>query len=306
MLRLLRTLRSTHPQYADGWDRRVIVLIVGFYLFAVVGAFFPSWEGIALAVVLALITGFGVTVWYHRFFTHGSFQTKPWVWKMGAVAGLLSAEGPPLPWVAQHALHHQKSDTADDPHSPHFGGLLHAHLLWILSFTTPERYNMLYHRYTPRWMRREKFLLWLNASYAYWHLGLIAALSLLGCVYGWWRYGAPLYYALSFVGYGYFIRTVYVLNATWSVNSLSHVCGSQPFKEYAGDQSRNNLFVAIVALGEGWHHNHHVCPTSYRHGIRWWQIDPSAWLIWVLWRIGLASDVKPFKLPPRRQEAPQS
>lgn len=289
---------SAHPHYADGWNRSIIALIAGFYALAIVGAFFPTWEGIALAVALYVVTGSGVTVWYHRFFTHGSFDTRwDWIWKIGALTGLYSGEGPPIFWVGWHTLHHQESDTERDPHSPRHGGFWHAHQLWMMAYTNPERYKRIYLKYTPRWMVRSRFLLMLNHTYRYWHFGLIIALAVSGYAYGGW------YYAMSFVGYGYFVRTILVLNATWSVNSLSHMWGGQPFKEYTRDESRNNAFVAAVALGEGWHHNHHVCPTSYRHGIRWWQLDPSAWFIWSLWLVGLATNLKPFKLPPLRREA---
>jgi stearoyl-CoA desaturase (delta-9 desaturase) len=311
---------AAHPHYADGWNKRIIALIVGFYAFAAVGSLFPSWEGIALLVALYVITGFGVTVWYHRFFTHGSFDTYWPVWSLGAVTGLWAGEGPPIFWVGWHALHHEKSDTKEDPHSPHFGGFLHAHQLWMMAFTNPERYKRIYLRYTPRWMLKSKFLLSLNHTYKYWNFFLIGLLALSGAAYGyhvkheafllhrmrsvelppWW---SAAYHAASFVGYGYFVRMILVLNATWSVNSISHLWGSQPYKAYTRDQSRNNLFVAIVACGEGYHHNHHVCPTAYKHGVRWWDFDPSGWFIRLLWLVGLAKNLKPFKLPPLRREA---
>lgn len=293
----MKSLIAEHPHYANGWNRWVIALIVGFYCFAILGAFFPSWEGIVLAFVLYVISGLGVTVWYHRYFTHGSFETYTPVWSAGAVAGLLSGEGPPIFWVGWHSLHHQKSDTLEDPHSPHFGGFLHAHQLWMMAYTDPDRYKWIYLRYTPRWMLRSKFLLFLNHSYRYWHFGLIAILAFSGYLYGGW------YYAASFVGYAYFVRIILILNATWCVNSLAHMYGSQPYKTEAGDESRNNAFVAVIALGEGWHNNHHACPTSYRHGVRWWQFDPSALVIRAMWFVRLAWDLKPFKPPSLRKES---
>ncbi len=285
-----------HPHYSEGWNVSVITLIIGFYTFAVLGAFFPSWEGAVLAVALYVISGLGVTVWYHRFFTHGSFEAHWITWSVGAIAGLLSGEGPPIFWVAWHAKHHQTSDTADDPHSPHFGGFWHAHQLWMMAYMSPERYKRIYLRYTPRWMLRSKFLLFLNHSYKYWHLWLIALLAVSGYLYGGW------YYLASFVGYGYFLRMILVLNATWSVNSLSHLFGSQPYREEAGDSSRNNWFVALITFGEGWHNNHHACPTSYSHGVKWWEFDSSALAIRCLWLLGLATNLKPFKPPSVRKE----
>lgn len=290
------TLKN-HSFYVDGWNWKIVSLIVSFYILAIAGVFFPSWEGIALLVVLYVVTGLGVTVWFHRFFTHGSFETYSWVWRIGAMMGMFSGEGPPIFWVAWHTLHHAKSDTAQDPHSPHFGGFWYAHQLWMLAFIGQDRASKIYARYTPKWMMKSTFLRSLNRSYKYWHLGLIAVLAVTGYFYGGW------YYAASFVGYGYFLRTILVVNATWSVNSLSHMYGSQPYKEQARDESRNNPFVAALTFGEGWHNNHHASPTSYRHGVEWWQIDFSAFCIEIMQMLGLAWNLKPFRPPSLRREA---
>lgn len=293
----MKTLLSDHQFYRDGWNGKVIALVITFYVCALIGACFPSWEGVSLLVVMYIITGLGVTVWYHRFFTHGSFKTYPCVWRIGALMGVFSGEGPPSVWVAWHTLHHAKSDTAEDPHSPHFGGFWHAHQLWMMAFVHRERVTEIYERYTPTWIERSSFLRSLNRSYAYWHFGLVAMLTLSGYVYGGW------YYAASFVGYGYFLRTILVVNATWCVNSLSHLYGSQPYKTDAGDESRNNVFVALFTLGEGWHNNHHASPTSYRHGVERWQIDLSAFCIEMMQKFGMAWDLKPFRPPSLRREA---
>ncbi len=315
MFTYLKRLRSENPQYQDGWNVPVILLIIGFYLFALGGMCFPSWEGLALLVVLYWITGLGVTVWYHRYFTHQSFETTcDWVWMVGAVAGLYSGEGAVLFWVLFHTLHHAKSDTKDDPHSPLHGGFWHAHQLWMMALTGPERFTRLYVKYTPKELRRKKFLVSLNVYYKYWHYGLIAVLSLAGFAYGycvrsevflWFRWEtvalspalSGAYFAASFLGYGYFLRMILVLNATWSVNSFSHLFGSRPYK--TDDGSRNNWLVALFTFGEGWHNNHHACPTAYSHGQRWWQIDMSAWIIRAMKFCRLAKNLKEFK-PPRR------
>lgn len=311
---------ANHPHYADGWNTKIIALIGGFYFFAFAGLFFPSWEALCLLLALYLLTGLGVTVWYHRFFTHGSFETHLPLCYVGAVTGAWAGEGPVIFWVGWHSLHHAKSDTEEDPHSPHFGGFLHAHQLWMMAFTNPERYKRIYLRYTPRWMLRDKFLLSLNHTYKYWHYLLIGLIACSGFAYGWfvrhdaflvWRWESvelspawsAAFHSLSFVGYGYFVRMILVLNATWFVNSASHLWGSQPHKAYTRDESRNNFAVAVVSLGEGYHHNHHVCPSAYKHGYRWWNFDPSGWFIRLLWLVGLAWNLKPFKLPPRRVEA---
>lgn len=294
-------LRVFHPHYAEGWRKEMIYLLIGVYVCAAIGACFFSWEGLVLFFLLYAITGFGVTVGYHRYFTHQAFKTYKWVeWFLG-ISGALSGEGHALSWMLQHRKHHQHSDTEDDPHSPHFGGLMHAHVLWVLAFTSNEKLAPMYRKYVSKEEISDRFYVFLKRTYGRWHLGCIAVLAIGGWLYGCWHQGNWLYggwyHALSFVGYGYFLRMIAVLNATWAVNSLAHRFGSRPFKDSVRDDSRNNWLVAIIALGEGWHNNHHASPTSYRHGIRWWQFDPSAAIIQCMWLVGLAWDLKPFRYP---------
>lgn len=289
----------------------IVALIFGMHFFAVVGFLLPSYEGVWLAIVLWYITGFGVTVGYHRYFTHRSFTTTDKrVDKVLAVLGALSGEGDVFSWVARHRDHHAHSDTIDDPHSPLFGGFwfgaMYSHVGWIADDMDAKLKGV------GKALTEDLFLKFVRKTYARWHWGLIVILAVCGFLFGyfirvdtflWWRWErvvlSPMwsaaYYAASFVGYGYFVRIVTVLNSTWAVNSLSHMYGSQPYKTEAGDNSRDNVIVAIVAHGEGWHNAHHADPDSYRHGQAWWKFDLSACVIeFLAWR-GLVENLQPFQ-----------
>jgi stearoyl-CoA desaturase (delta-9 desaturase) len=224
-----------------------------------------SWAGVAVCAVLYLCTGFGVTVGYHRLLTHRSFAAGRTTYRLLAVLGLLSGEGPPIFWVAQHRKHHALSDREGDPHRP-ADGFWWAHWLWTMARIERRRLGLLYSRYAPD-LARDPFCLWLEKTYFRWHLGLALLLAGAGAVVG----GGPM--SASFVGYGFFVRTVCVLHATWLVNSVTHLYGSRPCE--TRDESRNNALVALVSLGEGWHNNHHHAPTAANHGHRAWQVDPS-------------------------------
>jgi len=291
------------------WD--IFRLIIGMHALAVVGLFFPSYEGIWLAIVLWFITGFGVTVGYHRYFTHNSFTTRyPWVRRLLANAGLLAGEGDVIGWVARHKDHHAHSDTPEDPHSPLFGGWwfgpMYSHVGWIVDDKNPKL------KLAGKALTEDPYLRRLRKTYALRHWLLIGVLALSGLLFGYfvrndafllWRWErvflspawSAAYYAASFTGYGYFVRIVFVLNATWAVNSLSHMYGGQPYKTEAGDNSRENLLVAIVAHGEGWHNAHHASPSSYRHGQAWWKFDLSACVIECMAWCGLVDDLQPFE-----------
>lgn len=295
------------------WDWKIIALLIGIHVGALVGSLFFSWEGLVLLVILYAISGLGVTIGYHRYFTHKSFKTTQWFEKVLGISGALSGEGDVIGWVAKHNLHHKHSDTPEDPHSPSYGGFLHSHVYWMMRKSNPQL------RYAGKAILENPFLKWLHQWYSVIHLLVIAALAALGFAYGWfvhphvfawykweWVSLSPAwtgaFFLASFVGYAYFLRVVLVLNATWSVNSLSHMYGSRPYQEYATDDSRNNWFVALISHGEGWHRNHHIWPKSYHHGVEWWQYDPSAWIIWLLSLPGITWDLKTFKIPSVRGE----
>jgi stearoyl-CoA desaturase (delta-9 desaturase) len=234
------------------------------------------------------LTAIGITVGYHRLVTHRSFETNRVVQFLLAAFGSMAAEGPLLQWVAVHRRHHQHSDTHDDPHSPHhqgkgfFGlvrGFWFAHLGWIFKPSPPDL-----SRYVKD-LRQSALLRQVSMLFPVWvALGLLIPAILGGLITGTWTG------ALLGLVWGGLARIFLVHHVTWSVNSVCHMWGGRPFR--GADHSRNNLLFGILALGEGWHNNHHAFPSSARHGLRWWQVDMSYWFIRALSWLGLAWKVR--------------
>ena len=255
------------------------------------------WPDLVVLAVTYVLTGLGITVGFHRLFTHRSFKTRPAMRALLAVLGSAAVEGPVIEWVANHRKHHRFSDVPGDPHSPHvdhaagwrgaLGGLFHAHVGWILGgdpMASQERYaSDLLADPVVRLIDRT-FVLWVLAGLAFpFAMGLALTDSLAG--------------GLTGLLWGGGVRIFFLHHATFSINSLCHTFGSRRFS--TGDESRNLLWLALPTLGEAWHNNHHAFPTSARHGLRWWQLDPSAWFIAGLERVGLAWDV--VRIAPERQ-----
>lgn len=252
-----------------------------------------GWFDCSLLLAMYALTALGITVGYHRLFTHRAFETNGVVQFVLAVLGSMAVEGPLLKWVAVHRCHHQHSDKHEDPHSPHeqgdsvvglLRGLWHAHVGW---FFEPDPPNLphyvkdLHHSGLLRTASR-LFPLWVA-------LGLLIPAALGGLVMGTWTG------ALSGLLWGGLARIFLVHQVTWSINSICHIWGSQPFR--TGDQSRNNSLFGVLGFGEGWHNNHHAFPTSARFGLRWWQIDLGYWFIYVLVLLGVASTQKQSSQP---------
>jgi stearoyl-CoA desaturase (delta-9 desaturase) len=248
-----------------------------------------SWVHLGLLLGMYLLTALGITVGYHRLFTHRSFETSAVVRFVLAVLGSMAVQGSLRKWVALHRRHHQHSDEPGDPHSPHLHGrgipgllrgLWHAHLGWVFKADPPDL-----DRYVKD-LRQSRLLRVASALFPLWVvLGLLLPALLGGLIT--WSWGGVL---LGLV-WGGLARIFLVHHVTWSVNSVCHLWGGQPF-QVGADQSRNNFLFGVLALGEGWHNNHHAFPTSARHGLRWWQIDVSYWLIRVLAWLRLAWKVK--------------
>ncbi|HTN25002.1 MAG TPA: acyl-CoA desaturase [Solirubrobacteraceae bacterium] len=247
------------------------------------------WHDLVVLAITYTLTGLGITVGYHRLFTHRSFKTGRCVRALLAVLGSMAVEGPVIDWVATHRKHHRFSDQPGDPHSPHVGrapgwrgslrGLAHAHIGWIFrgkDRANPARYakDLLADR-DLRFISRT-FPLWVLAGLAL-PFGLGVALT--GTIAG----------GLGGLLWGGAVRVALLHHATFSINSLCHCFGRRPFA--TGDESRNLAWLAPLAFGEAWHNNHHAFPGSARHGLGRWQLDPSAGLICALERCHLAWDV---------------
>ncbi len=257
------------------------------------------WPDLVVLAVTYALTGVGVTVGYHRLFTHRSFKTSAPMRALLATLGSAAIEGPVIEWVANHRKHHRFSDQPGDPHSPHVGhgsgwrgalaGLAHAHLGWIFGdeqMASEERYAKdLLADPIVRFVDRT-FLLWVVVGLAF---PFCLGLALTGSIAG----------GLTGLLWGGAVRIFCLHHATFSINSLCHFFGRRRFA--TGDESRNLLWLSLPTLGEAWHNNHHAFPSSARHGLRWWQLDPSAWLIAGLERCGLAWDV--VRIPRERQLA---
>jgi stearoyl-CoA desaturase (delta-9 desaturase) len=247
-----------------------------------------SWVDLGLLLGMYLMTAVGITVGYHRLFTHRAFETNRTIQWVFVGLGSMAVQGPLLKWAAQHRRHHQCSDLAGDPHSPHLhgggflgllSGIWHAHLGWIFMPDPPDLIKYI------KDLRQSRSLRVASALFPLWAIvGLLVPTALGALLTGTWTG------ALCGLLWGGLARIFFVQHVTWSINSVCHLWGRRPFK--TSDRSRNNFVFGILALGEGWHNNHHAFPTSARHGLRWWQIDVSYYLIRALALVGLAWKIK--------------
>jgi stearoyl-CoA desaturase (Delta-9 desaturase) len=280
---------------AARFQRRLVLIVTLLPFAGFVAAVWTLWgaglsllDGI-LFLSMYCIAGLGVTVGFHRLFTHRSFEAKPWVRYSLAVMGSLSVEGPIIRWVADHRRHHAFSDQPGDPHSPHLDegpgfkgvakGLWHAHMGWFWSDELTSA-----NRWAPDLLKDpvlrkidSLFPLWVAISFA---LPPIIGFAVTGTLRG---------AVLAFL-WGSLARIFLLHHVTWSVNSICHFYGSRPYK--TTDFSTNNWALALVSFGESWHNNHHAFPTSAVHGLGKGQIDASAGFISLLQKLHLVEDVK--------------
>jgi stearoyl-CoA desaturase (Delta-9 desaturase) len=247
------------------------------------------WHDIVVFAIVYLLTGLGITVGFHRHLTHRSFATSRPLRGVFAALGSAAIEGPVISWVADHRKHHAFSDQEGDPHSPHVGheggwrgalkGLFHAHVGWLFIHT--QRGNK--KRYAPD-LIDDPVVSFVDRTFVLWAvLGLLVPFAL------GWAIGGTLFAGLTGLLWGGLVRMLVLHHVTYSINSLCHFFGRRSFP--TGDESRNLAWLAPLSFGEAWHNNHHAFPTSARHGLRWWQLDPSAMLIVALQKLGLVWDV---------------
>lgn len=258
-----------------------------------------GWNDIFAFLLLYVLTGLGVTVGFHRLLTHRAFKTTSLIRAALAILGSAAIEGPVIAWVADHRKHHTFSDREGDPHSPHVDhgqdlrgvlrGLLHAHIGWLFIHTHRGRRE----RYAPD-LLADPVVSWVDRKFLVWALGGLVAAFGLG-----WLFGGRLHDGLTGLLWGGAVRMLVLHHVTYSINSLCHFFGQKRFD--TGDQSRNLAWLAPLSLGEAWHNNHHAFPTSAEHGLRRWELDPSALVIRRLERVGLAWDV--VRVSPERQAA---
>ena len=277
-------------------QQAITLAIIALPLVAVVAVATRLWgHGLSLLdVILGVsfyaIAGHGVTVGYHRYFTHGSFKAPRSLRAALAVAGCLAVEGGPIGWVAAHRRHHKFSDSEGDPHSPYrFGvgvlpqmrGFVHAHLGWLLTSSPTDPAVYAPDLLADRRIRRIDRLFPLLAVLS---IGAPAAIA-------WALTGrlAPTISALVWAGV---VRVAVLHHVTWSVNSVCHLVGSRPFRTHGQDRATNVWPLAILSMGESWHNLHHADPTCARHGVDRFQLDSSARLISWFERLGWATEVR--------------
>jgi fatty-acid desaturase len=245
-------------------------------LLAFVPSYF-SWTALGVCLVLHWITGgIGICMTYHRLLTHRSFATRPrWLEYVLTAIGCCASEGGPIGWVADHRNHHAHSDDEHDVHSPN-RGFGWAHMLWWMTPDVTSRHVPEYYKKWAPDLYRDRVYRWID-SYQ-----LVFPILLFAALYG--------FGGMSWLIWGGFVRTIFVLHATWLVNSATHMWGYRTHE--TRDSSTNLWWVALLAYGEGWHNNHHAFQTSARHGLRWWEVDMTYVAIVALSALGLARDVK--------------
>ena len=258
-----------------------------------------SWHDLALLAVMYVLTAAGITVGFHRMLTHRSFRTHKPTEYVFAALGSMAVQGPVIAWVADHRKHHAHTDVEGDPHSPHVGhgegvmsvfrGLWHAHMGWLLS----EHGRAEWSKYAPD-LCEDRGMRLINRRF----VSLVMLGLAVPAVAGYLLTGTLLGAATGLL-WGGLVRVFFVHHVTWSVNSVCHFLGTRRFE--VDDQSTNVFWLALPSLGESWHHNHHAFPRSAVHGLRRWELDPSALLIATMERVGLAWNV--IRIAPERQAA---
>ncbi len=281
------------------WAFVVIPLIAFAAAIPIAWGGFLGWTDIAIFIALYFVSGWGVTVGFHRYFTHSSFKAKRWLRVTLAVAGCFAIQGSPTQWVADHRRHHQYSDLEGDPHSPwRYGasmwgltkGLFHAHVGWLFHRDMTNR-----ERFAPDLMadkdiqKVDKLFPWLVV------LSVVSPAIVGGLVTMSWKGALTAFFWAGIVRIGF------LHHVTWAINSVCHVYGDRPFEMREGDKASNFWPLAILSFGESWHNLHHAEPTSARHGALRGQIDSSARVIWIFEKFGWVSNVKWPK--PERLEA---
>src|SRR4051794_12336960 len=276
----------------------VLVPLLGFVAAVVLlwGTDLVGWTDLALFAVFYVLTGYGVTLGFHRLLTHRSFQTHKWVQYALAITGSMAVQGPVMSWVADHRKHHAHTDQEGDPHSPHghggglrgaVSGLWYAHMGWLF-----DRAGQAEHDRYARDLYEDRGMRFIHAAFPLWVLVGIAIPFAIG-----YAVDGTLGGAVTAGVWGGAVRIFMLHHVTWSINSVCHFFGRRRFD--VDDHSTNVFWLAPLSFGESWHHNHHAFPRSAMHGLRWWEVDPTAWMIRAMKRVRLAWNV--VEITPERQ-----
>jgi stearoyl-CoA desaturase (delta-9 desaturase) len=287
--------RSDFEEEPKGTGEKVLVALFVAIPFLALLAAIPlawgwglGWHDVIIAVVFYFFTGLGISIGFHRYFTHGSFKATPGLRLLLAIAGSMAIEGPVLTWVADHRRHHKYSDKEGDPHSPwRFGddwkalskGLAWAHIGWMFDGNHTSR-----EKFCPDLVADARIA---RVSRHFTELVIfsLAAPAVIGGLWSWsWQGAVTAFFWASLV------RVAFLHHVTWSINSICHTFGKEEFE--VRDRSRNVNWLAILSFGESWHNLHHSDPTCARHGALRGQIDIAARCIWLFEKAGRAYDVR--------------
>ncbi|TWT36378.1 Fatty acid desaturase [Posidoniimonas corsicana] len=293
----------TRPPGVDGkifWYYAVAFVLIHVAACLAFVPYFFSWSGVVLAVLgYYWIGAIGINLCYHRLLTHRGFVCPKWLEHFFAILGVCNLQDAPARWVAIHRMHHQFSDMDRDPHSP-LVDFLWGHVGWLVYqnkyFATADFYD----RYA-RDLLKDRFYMRLEKNFMWFWVYVIHAALFYGAGFavGWATSGTTaggVQLAMSWLVWAVFVRTVAVWHVTWAVNSVTHLWGYRNYD--TKDASRNSWWVALLTSGEGWHNNHHAKPRCVAHGHRWWELDATYWVVLVLERLGLATEV----VHPKRYE----
>lgn len=258
-----------------------------------------DWTSLAIMAFMYVVTIMGVTLGFHRLFTHRSFATHKPVEYFLAALGSVAVEGPVMNWVADHRKHHAHTDQEGDPHSPHghgdglkgaISGLWYAHMGWLFDHSGTSE-----HQKYARDLYEDRGMQVIHKTFAVWVALGIAFPALLGLIFTgtWWG-------AFEAALWGGAVRIFLVHHVTWSINSVCHFFGRRRFA--VDDHSTNVAWLSLLSMGESWHHNHHTFPRSAFHGLKWWErnLDPTGWVIRGMRRVKLAWNV--VEITPERQQ----
>lgn len=252
-----------------------------------------DWVDVALfAAMWTLTGGLGISLGFHRYFTHAGYDAHPILESSMAAAGSMAAQGPITYWVSLHRCHHKYSDEAEDPHSPNpiphynhqnrirrIGAFLHGHIGWVIRHDVPSPV------FFARDLLKHPLVKFFDQTYWGW---VFVGILLPGSVM--LLYEPSIHGFLRGCVFGGILRIVIGNQIIWAINSVCHVSGFHDFD--TGDKSTNNWLLAIPSFGEGWHNNHHAFPWSARFGLRWWQLDVGWLALCFFSLIGLASNLK--------------
>ncbi len=280
-------LTFKHARQTINWKN--VAFVTFFHLLAIPVFFTFSWQNLGALLIGNWIVGsLGVGLGWHRLLTHRSFKAPKWLEYLLSTFATMSMQDPPDKWIATHRIHHAFVDTDKDPHSAR-SGFWWPHIGWVLNGTSQDHDAATMKKYVPDLLKDRGHVL----ISRYFYVPIIISAIILFAIGGW-----------TMVVWGVAARVVFGWHTTWFVNSLSHIYGKRPHD--TGDLSTNNWFVAVLTFGEGWHNNHHMWPTSARHGTAWYQFDMNWIAIRIFEKLGWAKQIKLPDFKPAAVELKQA